>query len=135
VEFAEVNQLVSSDPWLHDDSHAKLNSVLAIGDGATCIDGPNCEPKAVKELLRLDKAHTQSTGLGVRVAVLDTGTDWNHPLLRRWISGRSTTSSTTTPMRWKAARRSPTSQTSASPASAMARTWQASFTASLPMRS
>lgn len=79
LEFAEVNQLVTSDPWLHDDSHAKLNSVLAIGDGATCIDGPNCEPKAVKDLLRLDKAHTQSTGLGVRVAVLDTGTDWNHP--------------------------------------------------------
>jgi len=83
VEFAELNYLVSSDPWLREPgSKAKLNSVLAIGDGMTCIGDQgqeDCEPQAVNELLRLDLAHLSSTGAGVRVAVLDTGVDPNHP--------------------------------------------------------
>lgn len=80
IEFSEVNQLVTSDPWLHDSTHAKLNSVLAIGDGVTCIDDiTKCEPDAVREILRLDEAHAIGQGAGIRVAVLDTGTDWNHP--------------------------------------------------------
>lgn len=83
VVFAELNQLVTSDPWLSQPgSKAKLNSVLAIGDGMECLDsqsGRNCEPDAVGELLRLDKAHEVSKGGGVRVAVLDTGIDPVHP--------------------------------------------------------
>jgi subtilisin family serine protease len=83
VEFAELNYLVNSDPWLYEPgSEAKLNSVLAIGDGMTCIADngrQDCEPEAVNDLLRLASAHKMSTGTGVRVAVLDTGIDPDHP--------------------------------------------------------
>lgn len=82
VVFAELNQLVTSDPWLHKpDNEAVLNSVLAIGEGMNCLgDGgsKDCEPQAVEDLLRLDVAHPVSTGSGVRVAVLDTGYDPDH---------------------------------------------------------
>ncbi|HEX5683554.1 MAG TPA: S8 family serine peptidase [Ideonella sp.] len=80
VVFAELNYPVSSDPRLYDPAtKAKLNSVLAIGDGMTCIDNnADCEPQAVRELLRLEMAHRLSRGSGVRVAVLDTGADFDH---------------------------------------------------------
>lgn len=75
VFFAERNELMLIDDGLLDPvTQAKGTSVYAIGPKIEWS-----EPDAVDELLRLDEAHGVTRGAGMRVAVLDTGSDLNHP--------------------------------------------------------
>lgn len=75
VVFSERNELVQLYDWLRDPvTQAKRNSVFAIGATVTWS-----EPAAVAGLLRLSVAHTFSRGAGMRVAILDTGSDLDHP--------------------------------------------------------
>lgn len=68
VEFAEPNFFVESpeargNPW-------------SIGGGQ-----PQYVNAWYRPLLRIDSAHTASMGQGIKVAVLDTGVDLDHPIL------------------------------------------------------
>ncbi|HSI55908.1 MAG TPA: S8 family serine peptidase [Ideonella sp.] len=69
VRYAEANVE-------HQAPEARHNVVWAIG-GSESEWAAQWAPDA----LRLDSAHTLATGAGVRIALLDTGMDLDHPLL------------------------------------------------------
>jgi subtilisin family serine protease len=80
---AEPGVLIAEPNQLHAGPEAAKNNVWAIGTAQAYRS--QWAPAAV----RLPEAWQLSTGAGVRVAVLDTGVDPNHPLLAgRLLPGR-----------------------------------------------
>jgi subtilisin family serine protease len=77
VRFAERN-LESETP------EGRKNSVWAVG-GDAAVYAAQWAPQAID----LADAHTVSTGVGVRVAVLDTGIDTTHPVLAPRLARRA----------------------------------------------
>jgi subtilisin family serine protease len=71
----EIDVLLAEPNFIHSSPEARRNVVWAIGDpqGYTTQWAPSA--------MRLPEAHRLSTGVGVRVAVLDTGVDRRHPAL------------------------------------------------------
>lgn len=72
---AEVDVLIAEPNFVHESPEARKNVVWAIGTPQEFA--AQWAPQA----MRLPEAHRVSTGAGVRVAVLDTGVDRQHPLL------------------------------------------------------
>ena len=77
VETAEPNG------WLEPAEARQQSFAFDDGHGApqTFLE----QPAAAQ--LHLDQAHDVATGLGVKVAIIDTGADLQHPMLRRSIVG------------------------------------------------
>jgi subtilisin family serine protease len=74
VRFAELNREIEAP-------EARRSSVWAIGGDAGSYGGQVAGP-----LIGLAAAHALSQGQGVRVAILDTGADLQHPALwTRWL--------------------------------------------------
>ena len=71
----EPNVLIAEQNAVHQSPEARRSAVWAIGTSAAYT--AQWAPQA----LRLSEAHRVSTGAGMRVAVLDTGVDSQHPAL------------------------------------------------------
>ncbi len=71
----EPGVLIAQENVINASPEARKNRVFAIGSQADYV------AQWAPASLRLAQAHRVSTGVGVRVAVLDTGVDLNHPLL------------------------------------------------------
>jgi Subtilase family len=79
----EPDVLLAEENAISSSPEARKNRVWAIGTAQDYVEqwAPNA--------LRLAQAHRLSVGNGIRVAVLDTGVDPNHPLLAgRLLPGR-----------------------------------------------
>ncbi len=71
----EPGVLIAHENIVHASPEARKNRVFAIGTQA------DYAAQWAPASLRLAQAHAVSTGVGIRVAVLDTGVDSKHPLL------------------------------------------------------
>jgi subtilisin family serine protease len=78
--------VVSAEPnYLHQTPEARKNNVWAIGTADPVAYAQQWAPGAI----RLGQAQQSATGAGVRIAVLDTGVDAQHPALAgRLMPGR-----------------------------------------------
>jgi thermitase len=72
---AEIDVLIAEPNFVHESPEARKNVVWAIGSPQDYV--AQWAPQA----MHLSQAHLLSTGGGVRVAVLDTGVDRQHPAL------------------------------------------------------
>jgi subtilisin family serine protease len=74
---------------LRTDLRISLVQALAIFETQS-TGTPYARLQHGSQALRVDQAHRMSTGKGVRVAVIDTGVDCDHPALRRRVGGTCT---------------------------------------------
>ena len=73
----EPGVLIAQENIINASPEARKNRVFAIGTQA------DYAAQWAPSTLRLARVHALSTGVGVRIAVLDTGVDFTHPLLAR----------------------------------------------------
>jgi thermitase len=67
--------MIAESNFVHRSPEARGNAAWAIGNPGAYVT------QWVPQAIKLAQAHALSRGAGVRVAVLDTGIDVNHPLL------------------------------------------------------
>lgn len=84
-QLAIDGRVITSEPntWF-EPAEARQQSFAfddGLGTPATYSEQP------IAGLLELDRAHDVATGKGVKVAIIDTGADMKHPMLRRSIVG------------------------------------------------
>jgi subtilisin family serine protease len=82
---AEVARRMGSDPRVRSAQSIQLFETYAVPEGTRERD-PYAHLQHAAQALRLAEAHRRATGKGVRVAVIDTGVDLDHPDLRGRIA-------------------------------------------------
>ncbi len=84
-QLAIDGRVVTSEPnsWF-EPAEARQQS-FAFDDGSGTPTTYAGQPAT--QILQLDRAHDVATGKGVKVAIIDTGIDMKHPMLRRSIIG------------------------------------------------
>lgn len=84
-QLAIDGRIITAEPntWF-EPAEARQQS-FAFDDGAGSPSTYAAQP--VNQLLQLERAHDVATGKGVKVAIIDTGVDMKHPMLRRSIVG------------------------------------------------
>ena len=84
-QLAIDGRVITSEPntWFEPAEARQQSFAFDDGSGtpATYIEQP------IAGLLELDRAHDVATGKGVKVAIIDTGADMKHSMLRRSIVG------------------------------------------------
>lgn len=84
-QLAIDGRVITAEPntWF-EPAEARQQS-FAFDDGSGSPSTFAGQP--ITQLLQLDRAHNVATGKGVKVAIIDTGVDMKHPMLRRNIIG------------------------------------------------